>query len=173
MRRCGGAVRAHGRSSRVLLIGVVLGVECMVLGCGGAAPPLAPSTPEQSQAAEARGLAFQRRVGGGQATDDERGRYHLVRLTTAAEPRIHTDLDLSLLVLSGKVRVFSGAGVVDLGPGQSVDIPNGHWYATQPGADGQTTVLFTFQQPRPSAAGDTGLAATAVPGKESSAKLTP
>jgi mannose-6-phosphate isomerase-like protein (cupin superfamily) len=59
----------------------------------------------------------------------EHASYSIVRVRTAEKPHVHDHTDLVVTVLSGQVRMHLGEQVVDLGPGDVIDIPRGvmHW----------------------------------------------
>lgn len=59
----------------------------------------------------------------------EHGSLGIVRVRTAEKPHVHDHTDLVVTVLRGRVRMHLGEQVVDLKPGDAVDIPRGvpHW----------------------------------------------
>jgi hypothetical protein len=125
---------------------VCVGIALVCCGCMSSQPIPGPSTQQQSLQAQARGLTFHRRLGAGKTP--ESGRYHLLRLKEAHAPRIHADLDLSVFVLSGRIRVYSENGQQELPSGRSVDISHGTWYASEPADGGEATLLLMFNKPR-------------------------
>jgi mannose-6-phosphate isomerase-like protein (cupin superfamily) len=101
------------------------------------------SANERAQAAE-RGRTFQPSVKGHALRPMA---YKLELLTQLESPRIHHEFDVSLFVLSGRVRVLLADEAHELGVGDSVDVRSGAWYATESLNEDGSSVFFAFMEP--------------------------
>ncbi len=64
-------------------------------------------------------------------------------LTGHGGPRIHTDSHTSIFVVTGRTTIMVDGHSILLRPGQSVDIPAGHWYsASTVGPPGSLYYVF-------------------------------
>jgi len=75
----------------------------------------------------------------------EQASYHVVRLKGAEKPHVHDRHDLTVFVLTGRVRMHLGDDVFEVGPADVIEIPHGraHW-AENIGPDAaEAYILFT------------------------------
>ncbi len=77
----------------------------------------------------------------------ETASHHIVRLSGAEIPHIHDHSDLTVTVLSGKVRMNLGDEVQIVGPGQVIDIPRGTAHFAENIAPGASEAYAVFSPP--------------------------
>ncbi len=74
-----------------------------------------------------------------------RGEIHrLEHVYRPGDPRIHPESDAAVFVLSGTAIVHVEGQTHRLHPGESVDIPHGHAYATRPEGRSTSSLFFVF-----------------------------
>ncbi|MDH3583185.1 MAG: cupin domain-containing protein, partial [Phycisphaerae bacterium] len=71
--------------------------------------------------------------------------YHLVRLRGAEKPHVHDRTDLTVFVLSGRVRMHLSDQVIEAAAGDVVEIPHGetHWAENIAAEASEAYVVFT------------------------------
>jgi mannose-6-phosphate isomerase-like protein (cupin superfamily) len=74
----------------------------------------------------------------------EAASFHVVRIVTAENPHVHDRSDLSVFVLSGRVRMRLGAHTVEIEAGDVIDIPRGvpHWAENIADQPSEAYVIF-------------------------------
>ena len=74
----------------------------------------------------------------------ESASYHVIRLSGAEKPHTHDRSDLSVFVLRGAVRMHLADRVIDVGPGDVIDIPRGvvHWAENVAGGASEAYAVF-------------------------------
>jgi quercetin dioxygenase-like cupin family protein len=77
----------------------------------------------------------------------ESASYHVVRLSGDEKPHVHRGSDLTVTVLSGKVRMNLEAQVVEVHPGQVIDIPKGSFHYAENLSDGPSEAYVVFSPP--------------------------
>ncbi len=71
--------------------------------------------------------------------------HHIARVRVAEAPHIHLKHDVTVFLLSGRVRAHVGDRHVELGPGSVVDIPAGtvHWVENLASQSSEAYVIFS------------------------------
>lgn len=75
---------------------------------------------------------------------NEWGSYHIALLNAAEKKHVHDRHDLTIVVLSGRVRMHMGDQVSEVGPGAVIEVPHGldHW-AEPVGGSAEAYLVFT------------------------------
>jgi quercetin dioxygenase-like cupin family protein len=123
-------------------------LSCAVVSCTAAQvqPPL--SALEREQAIE-RGRELERSAPELDARPTG-GSYRLLHVTKSAGARLHPDVAVSILVLSGNVRLATERGERVLEPGQSVHVPRGMPYELESQDEQGSSVYLLFAPAEPS-----------------------
>lgn len=117
--------------------------------CSCAAGQLRPelSPTERAEAIE-RGRALERSAPELEASP-EGGSYRLLHVTLSSGPRLHPERAVSILVLSGNVRLQTTSGDRTLEAGQSVQVPRGVPYELENRDDDGSSLYLLFAPPEP------------------------
>ncbi len=73
--------------------------------------------------------------------------HHLVRLKGAEQPHVHEHSDLTVTVLSGKVRMHLDKHVIEVKAGQVIDIPRGTMHYAENLAPSASEAYTVFSPP--------------------------
>lgn len=121
-------------------------LACLLLGSACSSETqsrVRPLSAYEKQLAVERGRVFRAPL----ASLSSDSGYRLEHLARAQLPRIHAAADMSLFIISGRVRVTIDGLSQQLRAGQSVDVPRGTWYVAEPIDDVGSSVFFVFSEP--------------------------